>query len=69
LFCVSYILQVTREARESVLAAMFQHDIPPPFVAQKGLAISRKMSWLTSLNLSSLNTIQFIFQIASVKAF
>lgn len=31
------ILQITREARETVLAAMFQHDIPLPFVAQKGL--------------------------------
>lgn len=37
-----YVVQVTREARESVLAAMFQHDIPPPFVAQKGLTTSWK---------------------------
>jgi len=31
------IVQTSQEARESVLAAMFQHDIPPPFVDKKGL--------------------------------
>jgi len=30
------IVQTTQEARESVLAALFQHDIPPVFV-EKGL--------------------------------
>jgi len=35
-----FVLQITREARESVLAAMFQHDIPLPFVPQTGLTTS-----------------------------